>query len=352
MSEDDDEEGAAGPASDIAIAHPRESDELVGHEAAEQAFADAARAGRLHHAWLLAGPRGLGKATFAYRAARRLLGARPDPARGPLGAAPDDPVFQRVAAQGHPDLVSLERPWDPERGRHRGEIPVEEARRLKSFFQATPAAGGWRVAIVDAADELNASAANALLKTLEEPPPRAILILVGHAPGRIPATLRSRCRRLSFAPLSEEAAASVIARRAGLDAKAARRLAELAEGRPGEGLRLAAGAGLALADDIDRLTAALPRLDPRAADALAERLAARGAEEARQAAFALLRARARAKAAAIARQDPDAAAAWSAAWSALGGLERDLDGLHLDPKAIMLEALARLKDAAEGRLSA
>ncbi|HEY8004072.1 MAG TPA: DNA polymerase III subunit delta', partial [Phenylobacterium sp.] len=148
--------------------HPREVFDLTGHEAAEDAFEATRARGRLHHAWLLTGPEGVGKATFAYRAARRLLGAPADPAYGVLGASPDHPVSRHVIARSHPDLLVLERVGED--GKPRKVIPVDDARRLSEFFSKSPASAPHRVAIVDAADDLNINSANALLKTLEEPP--------------------------------------------------------------------------------------------------------------------------------------------------------------------------------------
>src|SRR6516164_3908795 len=188
--------------AELEVPHPREVFEQEGEEAAEAAFEAARARGRLHHAWLLTGPEGVGKATFAYRAARRLLGAPPDPGHGVLGASPDHPVSRQIIAHSHPDLFVLERLGED--GKVRKVIPVDEARALSEFFAKSPATAPHRVAIVDAADDLNVNAANALLKTLEEPPSRGVLLLVGHSPGRLIATIRSRCRRLAFSPLSLE----------------------------------------------------------------------------------------------------------------------------------------------------
>src|SRR5690606_77970 len=158
--------------------HPREVFHLQGHEGPETDFEAARARGRLHHAWLLTGPEGVGKATFAYRAARRLLGAPVDPAYGVLGAAPDHPVSRQIIARSHPDILVIQR--QDEDGKVRKVIPVDEVRKLSEFFSKSPASAAHRVAIVDAADDLNTNAANALLKTLEEPPARGILLLVSH----------------------------------------------------------------------------------------------------------------------------------------------------------------------------
>src|ERR1700755_3451457 len=193
------------------VAHPREVFELQGHEGPEAEFESARARGRLHHAWLLTGPEGVGKATFAYRAARRLLGAPPEPQRGVLGSDPHHPVSRQVAARSHPDLMVLEREGPD--GKPRKVIPVEEARRLAEFFSKSPASAPHRVAIIDAMDDLNVNAANAILKTLEEPPPSGVLLMVSHSPGRLLPTIRSRCRRLAFHGLGLEAAADFVSSR-------------------------------------------------------------------------------------------------------------------------------------------
>src|SRR5205814_6509761 len=157
-------------------------------------------AGRLPHAILLSGPRGIGKATFAFRLARFLLAGPEDlPAemfgeteKGGLAIDSESGVFRRVASGGHADLLTVERAYDPRRRRMRGEIVVGDTREISAFLRLTPAEGGWRVVIVDGADEMNRNAANALLKILEEPPQRALLLLVAHSPGRLLPTIRSR----------------------------------------------------------------------------------------------------------------------------------------------------------------
>jgi len=171
--------------------HPAASGRLVGHEAAKRRMLEAVSSGRLHHAWLLSGPRGIGKATLAYRFARFLLAypERVGETVDNLAVPADHPVFHHVAAHAHPDLFVLEREIDPKTGRARAIINVEDVRKTIHFLSMTAAEGGWRVAIIDAADEMNANAANALLKILEEPPEKSILFLVAHAPGKLLPTM-------------------------------------------------------------------------------------------------------------------------------------------------------------------
>ena len=190
------------PDQESGAPHPRRTQLLFGHGRAEHILAAAIDSGRPHHAWLLCGPKGIGKATLAYRAARVLLGAR---RRGgqPLAVDPADPVSLKIAALSHPDLHVLRRGLN-ERGKPKRDISVDEAREVARFLSMQPAEGGWRVVIIDAADELNRNAANAILKTLEEPPERALALLVCHAPGMVLPTIRSRCRRLDLLALEED----------------------------------------------------------------------------------------------------------------------------------------------------
>src|SRR6185312_10600401 len=181
---------------------PRANPILLGHETAEATLLEAVRAGRLHHAWLITGPDGVGKATLAYRFARHLLSGRPT--TDSLHLDPAHPTFRRVAAGSHADLYTVELKANTRTGRMRTQIAVEDVRGINAFMSLTPAEGGWRVAIVDGAEDLNQASANALLKILEEPPTRAMLLLTCAAPGRLPATIRSRCRRLRLSPLPDE----------------------------------------------------------------------------------------------------------------------------------------------------
>ena len=223
--------------------HPRETSALFGQALAERQFLAAASSGRLHHAWLVTGPRGVGKATLAWRVARYLIAGGTAPE---LDMDPADPVFRQLAAMGSPRLFLCRRPWDDKGERLRTAITVEEIRALKSFFQLSAADGGWRVAIVDSADELNASAANALLKILEEPPPRAVILLVSHRPAGLLPTLRSRCRELRCSPLAvHDLAAALAATGATPDPGSEALLEAVAGGSVGTALRLAQDGGAA-----------------------------------------------------------------------------------------------------------
>jgi len=245
--------------------HPRHATSLVGQHAAEAEFLQAVAANRLHHAWLLTGPRGVGKATLAWRMARFLLTQPPNdgsPTTETLDIAPDHPISRRVAALSEPRLFLLRRAWDEKADRLKTVITVDEVRRLKGFFSLSATDGGRRIVIVDAADEMNNSAANALLKVLEEPPEGAVLILVGHRPSALPATIRSRCRTLGLNALSPEDIAEVLSGNGVETGTApATALAELAGGSVGEAIRLINMDGIETYSAIARLFSTLPGID-------------------------------------------------------------------------------------------
>ncbi|MEO8714508.1 MAG: DNA polymerase III subunit delta', partial [Acetobacteraceae bacterium] len=230
---------------------------LLGHDSAEAALLGAVRGTRMHHAWLITGPEGVGKATLAFRFARRLLAGIG--VADTLALDPSDPVFRRIAAGGHADLFTLQRGVGSDNKKLRSEIVVDDVRAVSAFLRLTPAEGGWRIVVVDRADELNRNAANALLKILEEPPARALLLLVCASPGRLPVTLRSRCRRLALRPLSDADMARLLALYLPDLAEDEReRLVALAEGSPGRALLLREAQGLALAGLVDDVLAGLP----------------------------------------------------------------------------------------------
>jgi DNA polymerase-3 subunit delta' len=257
------------------VAHPRESFALVGQGDALARAARAVRGGRPPNAWLIGGgPPGIGKATFAYRLARYLLryGATD---RGPedLAVESNDPVAIQVKANSHPGLIVLKRGIG-ESGKVMTVLGVDEVRKLGGFFGLSSGAGGWRIAIVDTADDMNDAAANALLKMLEEPPSQAMLLLLANAPARLLPTIRSRCRLLALRPLSNDTlSAEIAARLPELSEDDRARLALLAGGSIGAALRLAQGDGLKLAAEAERLIEQAAKPDFAGTLALAERIA-------------------------------------------------------------------------------
>lgn len=264
--------------------HPREALRLFGQTAAEQEFLDAFNSGRLHHGWLLTGPRGVGKATLAWRLARFLLATPTESGQGMFEALPvaqslevdhSDPVMRRIQAGAEPGLACITRSVDEKSDRMRDQIVVDDIRRLSRFFGLTSTDGGRRVVIVDCADDMNPNAANALLKMLEEPPARTTLLLVSHQPFRLLPTIRSRCRTLRLSKLSPSDLAAALSQ-AGVElAGQSAHLSELASGSAGDALRLMNLGGAELYAQLLAILDSLPRLDRPKALGLAEQIAPR-----------------------------------------------------------------------------
>lgn len=333
--------------------HPRETAVLHGHRGAERALLDAYRDGRIPHAWLIGGPRGVGKATLAYRMARFVLMhpdycSRPVQTASTLAIDPQRPVARRIAAQAHPDLLALERS-EAESGALRSVITVDQVRQTVSFFGSTPGEGGWRVCIVDAADELQfPNAANALLKVLEEPPPRALLLLVSHAPGRLLPTIRSRCRSLMLRPLEEEAVANAAAAALSRDPTNAelREAAAAAEGSVARAIELLGGGALSIRKQVVALLANLPDVDEAALHRLGDKLG-RANEGAFGIAVDSMRDWLSARLAA-APQNPARLAQVAEVWEKLNRAARDVEVLNLERKPMIFAAFGLLAGTARG----
>ena len=354
---------------------PRANPDLIGQGAAERALLSAWRSGRMPHAWLIGGPRGVGKATLAYRFARFALAGGGEAAGGLFGDAvaggslalsPTHPVFRRVAASGHSDLLTVERRVNPDTEKLRGEIVVDDVRDVAAFLHLTPVEGGWRVVVVDAADEMNPNAANALLKVLEEPPAQALLLLVSHAPGKLLPTIRSRCRQLAMPPLETRDVATLIARyRPGLADADRASLVALAEGSIGRALDLCDRGGVELYRELLDLLARAPDLDVPAVHEFANRLG-RGSDEASgfRTAIELLSgwaarlARTAAGApppseivpgeAAIGQRLAGAAMLdrWIAVWDKIARLAGRTESANLDRKQVLLNAVLEIAETA------
>jgi DNA polymerase-3 subunit delta' len=334
---------------------PRERLSLIGHARAEQTLLAAYRSGRIHHAWILGGPEGIGKATLAFRFARFLL-AHPDPAAPAVAAAADlalaadHPVVRRIQAGAHSDLLHLRRPWDDKAKRFRTALTVDEVRRAMEFFGSTPGEGGWRVAIVDTADDMNANAANALLKVLEEPPRLAIFLVISHQPGRLLPTIRSRCRRLALEPLGADEVTRGLADLGlggDLDAERRRAVVALAEGSLRRAVMALGGEALALVGRITQLTDRLPRRDVVAVHQLADRLVLKGGEDDFRLAVDVLLdvAAERARKAALAG-DLMRGARWADTRAAVAELFARRDIYNLDKRAALISAFETLVETA------
>ncbi len=251
---------------------PSSNSELLGHQGAERLLRQAFESSRLHHAWMISGPRGIGKATLAYRFARYVLANAPTDTglfgsndlpdeRNDLYLVPEHPVFQRVAAASHGDLLVIERS-ENERGTKRANIVVEDVRRTQNFFHMTAGEGGWRIVIVDSADEMNVNAANALLKVLEEPPPRALLLLVSHNPGQLLPTIRSRCQKIRLEPLAAAEVADCLSKHApSASIEKLQTITALADGSIGRALDFFESDAISVFSEIMTLFEGAPQID-------------------------------------------------------------------------------------------
>ncbi|MDX2159605.1 MAG: DNA polymerase III subunit delta' [Hyphomicrobiaceae bacterium] len=350
------------------VPHPRETVRLFGHDAIERGLAEGFRQGRMHHAWLISGIEGVGKATLAYRFARHAL-SRPadrDPGGQSLEVAAEAPVSRQVRAQAHPGLLVIRRPWNHQTKRLAQVITVDEVRRLRSFLSHTSDTDSNRVVIVDTADLLNINAANALLKSLEEPPSRTFFLLLTSTPGRLLPTIRSRCRTLDLAPLDETNLRRAVLQ--ALEAEKAEppgpsdwtRLVALAEGSPRRALSLWLGDGLKLDGRLTQLFGSLPSLDWVAAHGLADELSSAAALERFEMLFDLLlkllsrlvRAAAGLPASPedsrlAARLIPEARlASWAELWETIAREKAEAQALNLDRKSLILGTFGRIEAAA------
>lgn len=366
-----------GPEADCApgAPHPRQTATLFGQNHAEESFLDAFNSNRMHHAWLITGPRGVGKATLAWRIARFLL-AQPieegselfgeaPPAHDTLELGHEHPVYRRSAQLAEPRLCLIRREWDDKKSRFGTVISVEEVRKLNSFFHMSATDGGRRVVIVDSADEMNVSAANALLKTLEEPPKHAFLLLVSHQPSRLLPTIRSRCRELRLGPLSPEDLGRALDAAGSDAADRSDALAELSAGSVGEALRLTNLGGLEAYHDIVALFATLPRLDRPQALKLAEACVGAANSDRYELTLGLIDrfltrlARTGAghppiveaapgEAALMLRLSPDTYAArdWAVLQQELSARAQHAKAVNLDPAALILDMVFKINDTA------
>jgi DNA polymerase-3 subunit delta' len=349
--------------------HPRATERLHGHDSAERTFEEMFASGRMHHGWLITGAEGIGKATLAYRVARYILADPAERTLGTLDIAPDTRTARQVFALSHPGLLVIRRAWDPKGKRFPATIPVDEVRRLKSFLGRTADEDTWRVVIVDRAEELNVSAANALLKSLEEPPPRTVFLLVSSAPGRLLVTIRSRVRTLDLAPLADEPLRRAVAQAfaasgdevaAGVPAPSDwERLARLSDGSVRRLLSLHAAKGVALYDRISAILNGLPSLDWATLHALGDELGSPAAEQRYELFFELLMGAVARLVDAEARGTGDPAetalagrligpgrlATWAGLWERVAADKAETAALNLDRKAFILDVFSRLEAA-------
>ncbi|HRD74880.1 MAG TPA: DNA polymerase III subunit delta' [Hyphomicrobiaceae bacterium] len=344
--------------------HPRETGELVGHVGAEAELEAAFRSRRMHHAWILGGPAGIGKATLAYRFARYLLAAPEERPEAGL-AIPQEARTSRLVRQlAHPRLAVIRRTYDAKTKRFPASIPVDEVRRLRAFLGHTAGEGEWRVVIIDTADELNVNAANAVLKSLEEPPPRTLFLLVSSEPGRLLVTIRSRCRTLMLAPLSgadlRKASEGVFQDGRPIPPEDWPRLEILANGSVRRLLGLLESEGLAQHAAIMKLLTSLPVVDWTAVEQLADQLTSPQAEQRFTSFYDLLldeiarlvraaggvSGSAEGLALAAKLGVPARLATWAGVWETVVRSKAETLALNLDRRTLIIETISRLQSAA------
>lgn len=358
----------APPESDrfLPAQHPRDTFEFFGHAAAEAELLQAFRAGRLPQAWIIGGPQGIGKATLAWRMAR-FLAAHPDPASREVQAAtsldvdPDNSAARKISALSFGDLSLLRREWNDKTKKPATRIAVDDVRRAIRVFEQSAGEGGWRMVLLDSADDLNPNSANALLKVIEDPPPKSLFLIIAHQPGRIMPTIRSRCRLLMLGKLGEaDLRAALRAALANADdlAAAAEKVDEAslaqacarADGSVREALRQLSGADAAVDRLVEQILASLPNTDWRLAHKLADIVTGREKETEYaaflQVIFAWLAARVHDRSA----LGPRALAPYAEAWERLERDARDVEIYNLDKRAFIIGLFSQLAKAENGIL--
>lgn len=332
---------------EIPVSEPHQCETLYGHDGPVAAFDTALKSGRIHHGWLLAGPRGIGKASFAYLASHALLSEA-----SAIAMNADDPVRQRINAGNETGITRIARRINEKTGKLRTQIDVEQVRDLRASLALSSSNGAWRCVIVDATEELNPSAANAILKLLEEPPARVVFFLVTHAPGRLLPTIRSRCRKLDFRPLDEEPLMAAYAWATGQALSAD--LCAAARGSVGAALQIASNDGEALAAGMERILAPLPvRIDREALHALADTTTPADRDEA----FTTLTRLAVDRAARLACDAtegsaplPGTASAWAETAMAIQVLTDTTRALNLDRRQALLDMFVKFEQVVKENL--
>ena len=345
---------AAGPPSPIA------NPDLFDHAEAEAEFLDSFKIGRLPHAWLISGPSGVGKATLAFRIARFILtrenlienspGLFEDSINksNPTSLAVDitEPICRRIISGGHADFLRIQRSIDEKTGKKRREITVDEVRGVNSFFSKTPAEGGWRVIVIDSADEMNLNAANAVLKVLEEPPKRALLLLISNNPAKLLPTIRSRCRRLHLNPLRSNTVSRFLRKYDNeITPEDLKQLVELADGSIGQALELSEDGGLDIYREVDIILATLPELDIPRLHQLGDKLNREKSSKVLDHTFDIINRWLIKLIKDLAINRKSSIDPWIEVWENTGSLLNQTKGLNLDPKQSILNTFIAIRNS-------
>jgi DNA polymerase-3 subunit delta' len=336
------------------VPHPREATRLFGHDKAIELFLEALQKNKLHHAWLLLGKEGIGKATLAYLFAKFILSPPPEASTN-YEVDVSSRNVQLISSGAHPNLLVLQRTWNPKTKKFRSLISVDDVRELQHFLGRTAGMGKWRVVIVDKADDLNMNAANALLKMLEEPPAYCLFLLVSSEPGKLPITIRSRCQKFRLEALDDatlRSAVSHISQQAGSTPPDADQLAtilKLAEGSVRLALEFSGTRSIKDFDEIMQILDLLPRVDQQKTIILAERLSGRANDQdyhsfLNQLSIQLAN---RIKQMVLKGQgDKHSLAQWTELWETITTKKNEVDLLNLDRGNFILDLFAHIEDVA------
>ena len=339
MNEPNSESGPPLP-----IANP----DLFDQNKAETIFLDAFNACRLSHAWLLSGVAGIGKATLAFRIARFILSSQnSSEEQSNLAIDINDPICRRIVSGGHADFLCIQRSIDEKTNKKRKEITVDEVRGVTSFLSRTPAEGGWRVIVVDNADEMNSNAANAILKILEEPPKRAIILLVSNNPSKLLPTIRSRCRRLPLNPLRSNTILKTLQQYyPQIRHEDLTQLVSLADGSLGRAINLVQDGGLDIYREVNSILDTLPLLDIPRLHQLGDKLNRAKSDQVFQQTFDIINRWLSKLIKNMALNKESDLDSWIDLWENTGRLINQTKGLNLDPKQAILNTLLAIQDSA------
>jgi DNA polymerase III subunit delta' len=335
------------PNSEIGPPLPIANPDLFDQNKAEAIFLDAYNSGRIPHAWLLSGGAGIGKATLAFRIARFILSSQNSPEDySNLAVDTTDAISRRIISGGHADFLCIQRSIDEKTNKKRKEITVNEVRGVTSFLSRTPAEGGWRVIVVDSADEMNSNAANAILKILEEPPKRAIILLVSNNPSKLLPTIRSRCRRLPLNPLRANTIHKTLQQYyPQITPEDLIQLVDIADGSLGRAIELAQDGGLDIYREVSSILDTLPQLDIPRLHQLGDKLSRVKSDQVFRRTFDIINRWLSIIIKDLALNKKSNLDTWIDMWENTNRLVNHTRGLNLDPKQAILNTFLAIKNS-------